>query len=180
MANTFTLISSSTVPADGSSSIVFSNIPGTYNDLCLKFSLRGSTTSIVGYNWLGMRFNSSSGETYTGRLIFASGTSVNSYSFSDTQFRQFGFDNNSAGSPYGTANTFSNGEIYISNYTNTSYSKTISVDSVAETNASSYNAIGLFGGLWPSSAAITSISLYDLDVSFVQNSTASLYGIRKS
>lgn len=180
MANTFTLISSSTVPAGGAANISFTNIPSIYNDLCLKFSLRGTTDSVVGYNWLGMRFNSSSSETYTGKLLFASGTSVNSYSFSDTQFRQFGFDNNSAGSPYGTANTFSSGEIYISNYANTSYNKTISIDSAAETNSTSYNALGLFAGLWPSTSAITSISLYDLDVSFVENSSASLYGIKKS
>ena len=179
MPNTFELIASSTVGAGGAASIDFTSIPGTYTDLCLKFSLRqNQTSSSVNYNWLGTRFNGSTA-TYTGRLLYATSNSTGSASFSDTQLRQYGFTNSSWTG--GTASTFSNGEIYIPNYSNTSTNKSISVDSVAENNAANGSGLGLFAGLWPSTAAITSISIYDLDsFNFVQYSTAYLYGIVSS
>jgi len=178
MATYIQIGSTVTVGSGGAASIDFTSIPATYTDLVVKFSLRqNNTSSSVGYNWLGTRFNGSTA-TYTGRLLYAASNTVGSASFSDTQFRQYGFDNNSWTS--GTANTFSNGEIYIPNYTSAT-NKSISVDSVAEINAANGSGLGIFAGLWPVSSAITSISIYDLDAyNFVQYSTATLYGILKN
>jgi len=75
-----------------------------------------------------------------------------------------------------TANTFSNIEVYIPNYTSSNY-KSWSADSVSENNATTAYA-QLTAGLWSSTAAITSITFTaEASASFVQYSTFSLYGL---
>jgi hypothetical protein len=80
-----------------------------------------------------------------------------------------------------TANTFSNGEMYIPNAFGSTY-KSVSADAVAENNASTAY-MAMQAGLWSSTAAINQITLTpDTATSplFQQYSTASLYGILKA
>jgi hypothetical protein len=78
-----------------------------------------------------------------------------------------------------TANTFNNTWIYISNYAGNT-NKSVSTDSAFEYNGTD-GRLQLTALLWSDTAAITSIKLTSSTASsFVQYSTAYLYGISKS
>jgi hypothetical protein len=169
MPNTFELIAAVTVGSGGTSSIDFTSIPSTYTDLCLKVSLRDTRSNVA--NGVVIRFNGSS-SSFTARVREGSGSSA--YSFTDTQ--GLTGENNSATS---TSNTFASTDIYIPNYAG-STNKSFSFDSVTENNATTAYA-DLGAGLWSATNAITSISLACLNsASFVQYSTAYLYGVKNA
>jgi len=172
MANTYTLIASSTVGAGGASSITFSGIPQTgYTDLVVKVSGRASGS---GYDFHLNAYLNNSTTAYTERAVYGSGSSAFSYSASIA-----GYSASLMGAS-GTANTFGNAEIYIPNYTSSNY-KSYSVDNVTELNSATNNRADLLAGLWSNTAAITSIVVTTDDgTAFVQYSTAYLYGISNS
>jgi hypothetical protein len=167
---TYTLIASSTVGSGGAASITFSSIVGTYTDLLLKWSIRGDAGSIS--RSIQLTFNGST-TSYSSRYLQGDGSAASSgtggssniYAGESTAFNA-------------TANTFANQELYIPNYAS-SNSKSVSVDSVSETNATTIYA-SLTAGLWSNSAAITSITLTPQTGNLVQYSTAYLYGIKNS
>ena len=171
MANTYKLISSYT--ATGAvTSISFSSIPATYTDLLIMGSLRNSAADTNTDTVLTFNSNTSS---YSGRRLAGNGSSASS----DTQGAANGYYFSLTGEGTNwTASTFSNGSIYIPNYTS-SNNKSISTDAVAENNATAASA-QLAAGLWSNSAAITSITLTSGNGNFVQYSTATLYGIKNS
>ena len=166
MATTYTLISSVTVGSGGASTMDFTSIPSTYTDLCVKVSARG--TGSYDEMYVGISFNGST-SNLTSRVLYGSGASAGS--FSDTKIYGPVSANNT------TANTFGSWECYVPNYAG-STNKSVSLDSVAETNGTSIDSY-LTAGLWSNTAAITSISLYDAFTlnNFAQYSTAYLYGI---
>lgn len=167
MANTYVKIASYT--ATGSvSSIDFTGISGSYTDLCLKVSLRGTTasTGVDAY----VRFNSVT-TNYSTRYAYGNGTSAGSGT--DTLYRIDGTTGSTA-----TASTFGSSEMYIPNYAG-SANKSASVDSVIEGNITAGSNV-LWANLWSNTAAITSLSIFPLSGSFAQYSTATLYGISKS
>jgi len=162
-------IDSVTVGSGGASSITFSNIPQTYTDLIVKFSARSTTANST----VGFRFNGDSGSSsYNAQAVFGNGSSaLADRSDPTTQLRTMYLPTTTQ-----TSNTFSNGEIYIPNYTSSNY-KTTSADVVTENNATSANTL-LNAGIWSNTAAITSIvfSLTSGD-NLAQYSTATLYGV---
>ena len=163
-----TLIQRKEVGAGGAASIEFTNIPQTYTDLYLVFSIRTNRSSnqdTVGLNINGVSTN----RTY--RRLRGSGSAASSASGSTTEL---GFiDGNTA-----TSNTFGNGSMHIPNYT-ASQNKVISADSVDENNATAANQ-AIYGGLWSSTDAITSLELVSLlGTGLLQYSSASLYGVSK-
>jgi len=163
--NTFTKIASVTVGSGGASSIDFTSIPQTYTDLCLKISVRSNQANNA--NTLGITFNGSSAN-FTSRLIEGSGSSAGSFS-----------STNNIGNVQGTSSTsstFSSVDLYIPNYAG-STNKSYSADGVTENNGTTAYAT-LAAGLWSQTAAITSIGI--TISSFVQYSTAVLYGIKNS
>jgi len=151
-------------------SVTFDNIPQTgYTDLKIVMSARD--TSTAGANWNGYSFTiypNGLSTNITQRSLFGNGSGVSSYS--DTQM----YNVIDMGSD--TANTFSNVEIYIPNYTSSAF-KSFSIDGVAEANATN-TGMRLSAGLWSSTAAITSIRLNPFSV-FAIGSTFSLYGVAK-
>jgi hypothetical protein len=167
MANTFVKIASATVGSGGAASIDFIGIPASYTDLCLVHSLRSDNTD----DYYGLQFNSSS-SSFTSRSVQGNGSSASSANRSDNFFVGTVVQSNL------TANTFSNGQIYIPDYAG-STNKSFSYDAVQENNATSSLA-ELFAGLWSSTSAITSIKLVKASGNFVQYSTATLYGIKKN
>jgi hypothetical protein len=82
-----------------------------------------------------------------------------------------------------TSNTFSNSEFYFPNYAG-STNKSVSIDSVNETNATDARQI-MNAGLWSSTTAISSLKFLTIENStgnpkdFVQGSTFYLYGVAK-
>lgn len=170
MAYTYSKIASVTVGSGGVSSIDFLAIPQNYTDLKVVFSVRndraGSTADTA-----RIQFNFDTGNNYNYRYAYGNGSAAASSSGSPAAFIEC-FRNNGASS---TANTFSNNEIYIPNYTGSNY-KSVSVDSVQEDNATTANA-ALVAGIWSNSSSINSIKLYTLYTT-MQYSTATLYGIK--
>ena len=77
-----------------------------------------------------------------------------------------------------TGNSFSNSYVYIPNYT-VSTTKNVYIEAAAEGNAID-QILGLVGGLWADNSATNSISATPSSGSFVQHSTATLFGIKKS
>jgi hypothetical protein len=167
---TFTKIASVSVGAGGASTINFTSIPTTYTDLCIKLSGRSARAAQQADN-LFITFNSTTTD-YSMRTMQGNGTTGSSSSYA-TRYASFAV--NAAGS---TASTFSSHEIYIPNYANGNY-KPYSVDNVSENNASNAQA-DFVAGLWYNTAAITSIELKPEVSTWVQYTTAILYGISKS
>jgi hypothetical protein len=169
MATTFTKIASVSVGLLGSASMTFTSIPATYTDLVIKISTRDGG----GFDDVYVTFNGST-TGYSNKLLFGTGSAASSGNPSGTGILFVA--NNGVSS---TANTFANAEMYLPNYTS-SNNKSASVDAVDENNATTAYAY-LVAGLWANSAAITSISINAKSTtSFVQYSTATLYGVSKS
>ena len=165
------LLEKITVGAAGASSVTFSSIPQTgYTDLVIKWTGRANDNGVAD----GFGISAFNGVTagFTGKQIQGSGTTATSASPTG---RIMVINGTAA-----TANTFANTEIYIPNYTGSTF-KSMSVDSVAENNATPANVL-LVANLWSQTAAITALT-FDNSTSgqnFVQYSTATLYGISKS
>ena len=170
MANTFELISSTVVGSGGAGSIDFTSIPSTYTDLKLILSARGASTAL----YANIKLNNSSSAIYSLRTIYGDGSAASSQNDSGaTYFERFLM----VSSAY-TANTFSNGELYIPNYAG-SANKSVMYDSVNENNATS-SQMFMVAGLWASTAAINQITLTPNTGNFAEYSSAYLYGIKNS
>ena len=167
---TYKLISSVTVGAGGQSAIEFTNIPATYTDLQLVVTARSIRVGAE-RDSMELSFNSNT-SGYSGKTVNGNGATAGS----NTCYGTASINRMDVNGATSTSNSFSNIAIYIPNYTS-SNNKSVSVDSVYEdntTNAFQY----LIAGLWSNSAAITSIKLgLEIGPTFVQYSSAYLYGI---
>lgn len=171
MANTFTLIQTTTVGAGGSASISFASIPGSYTDLILVVSGRTDRASIVDDVKIALNGVTSN---MTLRSIAGNGTSA--LSAADTLIYGSMNGNNA------TASTFGSVQFYFPNYASSTIAKSVSIDAVSVTNGSTAYQY-LSGGLWNpgTQAAITSITCTSYNAAnYLQYSSASLYGIKNS
>jgi len=164
---TMVKIETVTVGSGGAANIEFTNIPQTYTDLYIVTSARSTRAFTV--DDLAIQFNGSTSNLSNRRLL-GDGGSV--YSDSATDIRGVA-DGDSA-----TASTFGNTSFYIPNYTS-SNNKSVSVDGVAENNATG-SYMWFVAGLWSNTAAITSIKLVPNNGTLKQYSTATLYGISRT
>jgi hypothetical protein len=171
MANTYTLISSSTVGGGGASSVTFSSIPNTYTDLKVVLSAR--TQSPYESDNAFVTFNGSS-SGYSERVLFDINGTVYSFSATSAYINWAGISSGNGA----TANTFGNSEFYIPNYTSSNY-KSLSADGVHENNSTPIS-LAITAALWSNTAAITSITLTPQNPSFVGGSSFYLYGIKNS
>jgi hypothetical protein len=171
MPTTFTLIQPAvTVGAGGASSISFTSIPATYTDLVVKLSARSARATEI-RDEIFIRFNSDSGANYSYRNVRGSGSAAISQSGSAVNQ----VNRNDIPASGATSSTFSNHEIYIPNYAG-STQKSFSMDSVMENNATE-SYMFLTAGLWTGTSAISTITLTCEVSTFVQFSTAYLYGV---
>jgi len=175
MANTYTKIASVAVGGAGAANIDFTSIPATYTDLCLKLSLRDTRTQIDDY--VNLIFNNDSGSNYSMKSVWGTGSTTGNSNYS-AQTANYVFQIAAASA---TASTFSNVEIYVPNYTS-SNAKSFSTDGVTETNAATGTdrLDALTASLWSGTATINRITLTPGTGTFVQYSTATLYGIKNS
>jgi hypothetical protein len=151
-------------------SVTFSNIPQTgYTDLKVVWSARGTDNTSYSY----ITFNGGVG---SGRLLYAetSGSTVASFSQSVIQ------PISSQSYPTVTANTFANCEMYIPNYSVAGVAKSVSVDGVTGSAASS-GVLGMHAYITATTSAITSITIKEGGSTdsgtFLAGSTFSIYGI---
>jgi hypothetical protein len=161
-------------------SVTFANIPQSgYTDLKIVMSLRSTVGGGTNWDPLLYRFNSST-SGYSTKEVEGTGSAAASSSATTAT-------STAAGGTWGrlqdygittsnqTANTFSNIEFYIPNYTS-SNQKSGSFDSVYETNATAAYA-EMVATLHTGTSAITTLDFALKDGSFAQYSTFSLYGI---
>lgn len=168
MATTYQLIASATVGSGGASSIDFTSIPSTYTDLVLKISAR--TTRATYTDAISLSLNGVS-TNQTSRYLASNGASVTTGDL--TSFRTLAI------AATATANTFGNSEYYINNYAGSNYKVALS-DGVTEDNSATSD-IWLVANRWSATAAINQITITNLNsATFVQYSTAYLYGIKNS
>ena len=163
---TMTLIETKTL-GTAAASIEFTSIPQTFTDLVVLASARNTTTS----EFYRIEINGSSAN-FTSRYLLGNSATPATSSGAESL------------APYAdmtkstyTANTFSNSEFYIPNYSG-STNKSISVSGVSENNAAeAYQSIS--AGLWSQTAAITSVLFRPNSGNFAIGTTISLYGITK-
>lgn len=163
MAN-MKLIEAKTVGSGGIASIEFAAIPNTYTDLYILCSLRSSISA--GADDIFIQLNNSS-SNFNWKNLLGTGSTVISQSNSNNQVGSIPAANISTG--------FGNASIYISNYAG-SGNKSLSGDSVVE-NVGTVAYQALYSTLWANSAAVTSVKLLPSSGTFVEFSTAYLYGI---
>ena len=173
MASSRQLISSQ-VLSGTAASVTFSSIPSTYTDLCVKFSMRASTDTSP--SSCGIILN---GDTTSGSATYlreTTGLTVVSLRRTATML----FDRFTDTASDQTANTFSNGEIYIPSYTATQ-NKPVSLFTVNEANVSDapYSP-NVAAGLSGFTGAVTSILLKNLSGDLAAGSSFYLYGIKNS
>ena len=170
MANTYTLIASSSAGSGGVTSFDFTSIPNTYTDLSLLFSVRTNYGST--FDGCLLRINGDTSANYSSKNLRGSGSSATSASSSSATNLFVG----SIPGVNATASIFQNASIYFPNYAG-SANKSLSVDSVSENDNTTAYAL-MVAGLWSSSSAITSLKLYpEVGTVFVQYSSAYLYGV---
>ncbi len=157
----------SSLTASSVSTITFSSIPSTYRDLKLVYQLRFDARATA--NNLRLTFNGSSTSDYAWLALRGNGSTADATSGANSLEIQPGFTEGTNS----TSNTFGNTSIYITNY-NDSNVKSVSIDSVAETNASAVQFTYLASGYRNNTAAITSLTIAAGD-SFI--GSLWLYGI---
>jgi hypothetical protein len=168
MATTYKLIDKAILT--GTQSVIdFTSIPSTYTDLKLVVSLRDSGSNV--YSLAYIKFNNTT-SNLASKGIEGDGSAASSYKNGTVLYI------NSANGNSSTSNTFCNSEIYIPNYSSTNY-KSVSVDGVMENNATTAYS-SLQAGLWSDTAAINQITIYSSTGSWLQYSSAYLYGIKNS
>lgn len=152
--------------ASNAPSITFSNIPQTYTDLYIVYTIRSTRASSADSGY--MTFNGIS-TGYATRWSYTVGNTLYNYSVANNQ----GLGNINATSA--TTNTFATGEAYISSYTS-SMNKVAIINSV-------WNEISANSGvhtntlLWSNSNPITSITIGAGDGNLVAGSNFILYGV---
>jgi hypothetical protein len=153
-------------------SVEFTSIPQTFTDLFILVSVR-STRSDFPIDGLVVKPNGSSSNLSWRRLLGTS-TATNSENGTNDGFGLIP-------SAQATSNTFSNGHLYLTNYTATT-NKSFSIDFVTESNSSSsfFGSQTISAGLWSNTAPITFIDFTSATgANIASGSTISIYGILK-
>jgi len=170
MPSTYTLISSN-VLSSSAASVTFSAIPSTYTDLVLRVSARTDEGGGALGTGTQLRLNGLT-TNKTARWLYTDSGSALSAAFTN-----YGGTVPANGQ---TANTFSNGEIYIPNYLSTA-NKPLSTFNVSENDsATSATYIEAIAGLFSNASTISSMTMIVVGCNFVSGSSFYLYGIKNS
>lgn len=171
-AGAMTAIASTTLGSN-TSTITFSSIPATYDDLMLVCYARSS--AIATSRGMRIRLNNDTGTNYSGTFLIGDGASATS-SRATTADQIFAGNIPAASS---TANIFGTLQLNLISYKNSSYNKTALIRNAMDLNGSGATYLNV--GLFSSTAAISRIDLYlDSASDFISGSVFALYGIKKA
>jgi len=165
MPTTYEPIATTTL-GSAQSSVSFTSISGSYTDLVLVCN----TMRTTGLDNIGVRFNSDTGSNYSWTILKGNGSAASSDRRSSVSDIIFNVYNNDTSTP-------AVGILQIQNYSNTTTYKT----AISRSSGSAAGFVYATVGLWRSTSAITSITLFDEgSASAVINtgSTFTLYGIK--
>lgn len=159
----------------GDTTMTFSSISGSYQDLLVRLSGRDSVSAIV-HN-IALRFNGDSGNNYDGGYLYQDGTTIGGGEEGPRGFQQGTYVMGSTS----RADAFSIIDIYIYDYTNTGRYKTVIFDNGMPNNNSVNGGQGYWSAIWNSNSAITQIQFTEIDgANYTTGTNAYLYGIKKS
>lgn len=168
MAN-YKKIAGTTVTGSSTASIQFTSITGTYKHLLLKVSGRCSG----GTDWFHMKLNNTG--SYDARYMFFAGSGAKDSALQAAQSNPLVAtltDNGLLSNMFGVA------EIYIMDYTNTSYGKVIiSTSGEATDSADGGSRVAQWDIASDVTAAITQIDLIPQAQNFAVNTIVTLYGL---
>jgi hypothetical protein len=157
-----------TVGSGGAGAVNFTSIPQTFTDLIVMSSARDVLSS-AGTAGMRVRFNGDSGTNYSTTVVYnGAGTAASSRASSDT-VGQIGEIDNAGNVAYASS------VAYIPNYTGSNY-KSWTVEGTGEINSSALYGNALKAGLWRSTSAINSITIFPSS-SFDNYSEFSIYGV---
>jgi len=162
--------------ASPASTVTFTNIPQTYNDLVVFQNIRLTGDSHFYRTW----FNGTDGNpppTSTQyQWVYLWSWDTGSYCYFSNNSDAFGQLGNTYNS-YG-ANTFNFGQFYVQNYSSTTLKKSVWSDS-AEVNTTNAPPYGIHGGYWDNTSAITSMTFRENGgtITYAAGSTFRLYGL---
>ena len=164
MASTYEKIATTTL-SSATATVDFTSISGSYTDLVYVMQV----TTSSGGNYTRIRFNNDTGSNYSVTRLSGDGSTASSTRLSNQTYIEI--DNVSF-----VNTTIANRILQIQNYSNTTTYKT-----VLGRNNNSSNGAGAIVGLWRSTSAITSISVFlEASGTFNAGSTFTLYGILKA
>jgi hypothetical protein len=161
MAATYEPIASVTISGTSTNSTTFSSIPGTYTDLLVlgKAGTTGGANS-----WI--RFNGDTGTNYSATMLRSTGSSA----LSTRRTNENGWLQDFQRDTAVTADVW---QVSVMNYANTSVYKT----ALGSTQSAQWDSVKSVG-LWRSTSAISSLTVYLTGSNFTDGSTFSLYGIK--
>jgi hypothetical protein len=166
MASTYEPIATTTL-GSATNTFSFTSIPSTFTDLRLVFV---GTETTAGYNYANIRFNSDTATNYSMTYLQGFGTSASSArntSITSIRLDEYGLSNTKPS--LCTADIFS--------YAG-STNKTVLIST-----AEDYNGVGGVEakvGLYRSTSAITSITIFNTASNFAIGTSATLYGIKNA
>ena len=166
-------IATTVVGAGGVSSVVFSSIPQSYQDLQIRFIFRGTIADVNCdlYCWLnGDTTQANYGRSY----LRSNGTAASAGIVAPSTTALAGTATGSTA----TASMFGAGIIDILDYTNANKNKTTRALSGEERNGA--GNIWLFANYYTVNSAITSLTLVPQSNAFAEYSHFALYGIKKA
>jgi hypothetical protein len=163
--STYSTIATTTLGSN-SGTVTFSSIPQIYTDLVLVSNYRTvGTPTFFGCSW---KANGDTGSNYSSTIIYGNGTTTGSVR--STLYASFAFESYSS----------TNNQVAITNFMNYSNTSTFKTSISKSGGPGSSEATGSQVGLWRSTAAITSLTLYSTDVGaipFAAGNVFTLYGI---
>ena len=179
-ANTYSLIASQTL-ATTATSITFSGIPSTYDDLVLRCSMRGDRAVVNGFD-LSLKFNGDATTTLYSEIslynnTMSSGVLTSTYTINAAFSGQKTIINNSTS----LADTYTIMEMYFPKY-NATGNKPFYITSIQENNVfTNSNVVHSteacnYGG----TSGISSFILSNTLANFTATSSFHLYGIKNS
>jgi len=167
----FDLLETQTL-ASAASSVTFTGL-GSYSDykhLQIRYVARNASSGF--YRYIRFTFNGDTGANYSSHRLEANGSSVSSSALT-TRNQIDGarvIDNNL------TANSFDGGVLDLLDFSSVTKAKTIRY--IGGHTSSTYPFVALGSGRWGSTAAVTSINIFNDGTSFITGSRFSLYGVK--
>jgi hypothetical protein len=169
-ANPSSYESIATFTNTNASSVTFSSIPSTYKSLQVRFSFLTDN----GQN-INLRLNGDTAANYASHWIKGLSTSVVAAQGSTTlSFMRLEGNSNGTSATYPFV-----GIIDLIDYASTSKNKTVRSITGNDRNADGGSEINLLSGLWRSTSAVNSLTIYlGSDINFNSGTNIALYGVK--
>jgi hypothetical protein len=159
---TYSLISAYTHTGASTTEITMSSIPQTFTDLIIQASVLYSADN---GNYIGFRINGSTSSIYSSTPMVGNGSSTNSYrATGDSKIAFYG----------SSTSTYTTVTIHLNDYASAAINKSPLIRS---STVSSDN-VEARAGLWQSTAAVSSFSLWFPNASIAAGTNIKVYGIQ--